>query len=132
MVALKDNFPRFIPEEYFALEEQQLERHEYIDGEVYAMSGGTQNHSDIAGNFLTLVKSHIRGGGCKTFNSDLRIKIIEVLSPITEAYDRGNKFKLYRKNPSLRDYALVDSSKMAIDLYRKDESGNWYIGSDSG
>jgi len=159
MVAVKDNFPRFTPEEYFTWEEQQLERHEYIDGEVYAMSGGTQNHSDIAGNLLTLLKSHLRGGGCKTFNSDLRIKIfesnkyvypdlsvtcddrdkstpqyitypcliVEVLSPSTEAYDRGNKFKLYRKNPSLRDYVLVDSSKMAIDLYRKDESGNWNI-----
>ena len=159
MVALKDNVPRFTPEEYFAWEEQQLERHEYIDGEVYAMSGGTQNHSDIAMNFGTMLKSHLRGSGCKTFNSDLRIKIfesnkyvypdlsvtcddrdkitpqyithpcliIEVLSPSTEAYDRGNKFKLYRKNPSLRDYVLVDSSKMAIDLYRKDDSGNWYI-----
>jgi Uma2 family endonuclease len=159
MVAVKDNFPRFTPEEYFAWEEQQLHRHEYIDGEVYAMSGGTQNHSDIAGNFLTLLKSHLRGGSCKTFNSDLRIKIfesnkyvypnlsvtcndrdkstpqyithpcliIEVLSPSTEAYDRGNKFKLYRKNPSLRDYVLVDSNKMAIDLYRKDEAGNWLI-----
>jgi Uma2 family endonuclease len=159
MVALKDNVPRFTPEEYFAWEEQQLERHEYIDGEVYAMSGGTQNHSDIAMNFGTMLKSHLRGSGCKTFNSDLRIKIfesnkyvypdlsvtcddrdkstpqyithpcliIEVLSASTEAYDRGNKFKLYRKNPSLRDYVLVDSNKMAIDLYRKDESGNWYI-----
>jgi len=159
MVALKDNFPRFTPEEYFAWEERQLERHEYIDGEVYATSGGTQNHSDIAGNFLTLLKSHLRGGGCKTFNSDLRIKIfesnkyvypdlsvtcddrdkstpqyithpcsiVEVLSPSTEAYDRGNKFKLYRKNPSLRDYVLVDANKTAIDLYRKDELGNWNI-----
>jgi Uma2 family endonuclease len=53
--------------------------------------------------------------------------IVEVLSPSTEAYDRGNKFKLYRRNPSLRDYVLVDSSRIAIDLYRKDESGNWYI-----
>jgi Uma2 family endonuclease len=159
MIALKDNFPRFTPEEYFAWEEQQLERHEYMDGEVYAMSGGTINHSDIAMNFGTMLKNHLRGSGCKTLNSDARIKIfesnkyvypdlsvtcddrdkstsqyithpcliIEVLSPSTEAYDRGNKFKLYRKNPSLRDYVLVDSSKMAIDLYRRDDAGNWYI-----
>lgn len=159
MVAVKDNFPKFTPEEYFAWEEQQLERHEYIDGEVYAMSGGTQNHSDIAMNFGFMLKSYLRGSGCKTFNSDLRIKIfesnkytypdlsvtcddrdkttpqyithpcliVEVLSPSTEAYDRGNKFKLYRKNPSLRDYVLVESDRMAIDLYRKDEAGNWYI-----
>ena len=159
MIALKDNFPRFTPEEYFAWEEQQLERHEYIDGEVYAMSGGTINHGDIAGNFLALLKTHMRGSGCKTLNSDCRVNIVksdnyvypdisvtcddrdkttpqyitypclivEVLSPSTEAYDRGNKFKLYRKNPSLRDYVLVDLSKIAIDLYRKDDVGNWYI-----
>ena len=53
--------------------------------------------------------------------------IVEVLSPSTAAYDRGDKFRMYRQNPSLRDYVLVDASKMAIDLYRKDESGNWYI-----
>ena len=159
MVALKDNFPRFTPEEYFAWEEQQLERHEYIEGEVYAMTGGTQNHSDIALNFGSLLKNHLRGSGCKTFNSDLRIKIfesnkyvypdlsvtcdnrdkttpqyithpcliVEVLSPSTAAYDRGDKFRMYRQNPSLIDYILVDTNKMAIDLYRKDEAGNWYI-----
>jgi Uma2 family endonuclease len=159
MVALKDNVPRFTPEEYFAWEEQQLHRHEYIDGEVYAMSGGTINHGDIAGNFLALLKSHMRGSGCKILNSDCRVNIVEsnnytypdlsvtcderdkttpqyikypclvveVLSPSTEAYDRGNKFKLYRRNPCLKDYILVDSTKMAIDLYRKDDSGNWYI-----
>ena len=159
MVALKDNLPRFTPEEYFEWEEQQLEKHEYMDGEVYAMTGGTQNHSDIAGNFLILLKSHLRGSGCKAFNSDLRIKIfesnkyvypdlsvtcdnrdkttpqyitypcliVEVLSPSTAAYDRGDKFRMYRQNPSLIDYVLVDASKMAIDLYRKDEAGNWYI-----
>ena len=159
MVALKDNFPRFTPEEYFDWEEHQLERHEYIDGEVYAMTGGTQNHSDIALNFGSLLKNHLRGSGCKTFNSDLRIKIfesnkyvypdlsvtcdrrdkttpqyitypcliVEVLSPSTAAYDRGDKFRMYRQNPSLIDYVLVDTNKMAIDLYRKDEAGNWYI-----
>jgi Uma2 family endonuclease len=44
MIAAKENFPRFTPTEYFAWEEQQLEKHEYIDGEVYNMSGGSKNH----------------------------------------------------------------------------------------
>jgi Uma2 family endonuclease len=66
MVALKEHFPRFTPEEYFAWEEQQLERHEYMDGEVYAMSGGTIDHGDIAGNFLSLLKIHMRERSCKT------------------------------------------------------------------
>ncbi len=159
MIALKDNIPRFTPEEYFDWEEQQLYRHEYIDGEVYTMSGGTINHGDIAGNFLALLKAHMRGSGCKTLNSDCRVNIldstnyvypdvsvtcddrdkltpqyikypclvVEVLSPSTEAYDRGDKFRMYRRNPNLRDYVLVDASKIAIDLYHKDDTGNWQI-----
>jgi hypothetical protein len=47
MVAVKDNSPKFTPEEYFAWEERQLEKHEFIGGEVYAMSGGTVNHSFV-------------------------------------------------------------------------------------
>jgi Uma2 family endonuclease len=51
MIAARESFPRLTPEEYFAWEEQQLHRHEYIDGEVYAMSGGTITHSQIASKF---------------------------------------------------------------------------------
>ncbi len=77
MVALKDNTLRFTPEEYFAWEEQQLERHELIDGEVYAMTGGTVNHSQIAVKFISLLDNHLRGSGCKTLNSDCRVNIVE-------------------------------------------------------
>ena len=77
MVAIKDNSPRFTPEEYFAWEEQQLERHEYIGGEVYAMTGGSVNHSQIAVNFISFLNNHLRGSGCKTLNSDCRVNIAE-------------------------------------------------------
>jgi Uma2 family endonuclease len=159
MVAARKHFPRFTPEEYFAWEEQQLERHEYIDGEVYAMSGGTIDHGDIAGNFLSLLKSHMRGRGCKTLNSDCRVSIVgstkyvypdisvtcderdrttaqyitypclivEVLSPGTEAYDRGNKFKMYRRNPSLQEYVLVSADTVEIELFRKTDTDDWRI-----
>ena len=76
MVAVRDNTPRFTPEEYFAWEEQQLERHELIDGEVYAMSGGTKNHSRIALKFGSLLDSHLGNSGCETANSDLRVNIV--------------------------------------------------------
>jgi Uma2 family endonuclease len=158
MIAAREHFPRLTPEEYFAWEEQQLVRHEYIDGEVYAMSGGTIDRSDIAGNFLILLKAHLRGSGCKTLNSDARVNIlesshyvypdvsvtcddrdkttaqyitypclvVEVLSSSTEAYDRGNKFKLYRRNPCLQEYVLVSAESMAIELFRK-VGDNWSI-----
>ena len=44
MVAVKDNSPQLTPEEYFVWEEKQLENYEYIDGQVYAMGGGSVNH----------------------------------------------------------------------------------------
>jgi Uma2 family endonuclease len=76
MIAVKENFPRFTPEEYFAWEEKQLEKHEYIDGEVYAMSGGSKNHSLISVRFITLFSNHLEGGGCETGNSDLKVNIV--------------------------------------------------------
>ncbi|NLQ04890.1 Uma2 family endonuclease [Cylindrospermopsis raciborskii MVCC19] len=151
--------PKFTPEEYFIWEEKQLLRHEYINGEVYAMTGGTQNHGRIASNIIFIVKGHLRGSGCQVGNSDCRVNIletkdyvypdvsvtcderdrtaiqaiqypcliVEVLSPITASYDRGDKFRLYRLNSSLQDYLLVDAEKIAIDLYRKNDHGNWEI-----
>ncbi len=159
MVAVKDNSPRFTPEEYFIWEEQQLERHELIDGQVYAMSGGTINHSEIASRFNRLLGNHLEDSGCKTLNSDARVKIlktddysypdvsvtcdardlgniqyiaypcllVEVLSDSTEAYDRGEKFYRYRCNPILQDYVLVSSRSIAIDIYHKNDTGEWVI-----
>jgi Uma2 family endonuclease len=159
MVVAKDKLPRFTPEEYFQWEEGQKLRHEYVNGEVYAMSGGTINHSKIASNLNFILKSHLRGGGCQILTSDARVNIVqsndyvypdlsvtcddrdraaiqaikypclvvEVLSPSTANYDRGDKFRMYRRNPSLQDYLLVDAEKIAIDLYRHNELGNWEI-----
>ncbi len=47
MIASKENFPTMTPEEYFVWEETQLEKHELIDSQVYAMSGGSVNHGRI-------------------------------------------------------------------------------------
>jgi Uma2 family endonuclease len=61
MIAAKDNSPQLTPEEYFIWEEQQLEKHEYIDGQVYAMIGGSVNHSLISvskNHSLISVQSH--------------------------------------------------------------------------
>jgi Uma2 family endonuclease len=77
MVAVRNNTPRFTPEEYFAWEEQQLEKHEYLGGEVYAMTGGTVNHSRIALKFGALLDNHLSGSACQAANSDCRVNIVE-------------------------------------------------------
>jgi Uma2 family endonuclease len=51
--------------------------------------------------------------------------IVEVLSPGTEAYDRGDKFTAYRNLPSLQEYVLVDSEKISVDCYRRGEGRMW-------
>jgi Uma2 family endonuclease len=50
-----------------------------------------------------------------------------VLSPSTEAYDRGKKFEKYRRNPNLIDYVLVSSEEVAVDIYHKNSAGDWVI-----
>ncbi|WP_434683692.1 Uma2 family endonuclease [Pseudanabaena minima] len=159
MIAARDNFPQLTPQEYFAWEEKQLHKHEYIEGEVYAMSGGSVNHGRIAIRFTSLFESHLEESSCIVGNSDIKIKIVkaekytypdvsvtcddrdktttqyitypslivEVLSPSTESYDRGGKFRLYRNNPVLIDYLLVSSTSIEIDLYHKKDNGEWII-----
>jgi Uma2 family endonuclease len=51
--------------------------------------------------------------------------IIEVLSPSTEAYDRGDKFLLYQTIPSLREYVLVTQAPRRIEVFRKQPDGSW-------
>jgi len=80
MIALKDNSPYFTPEEYFAWEEQQPEKYEYIDGEVYAMSGGSVNHGRIAIRFTALFDNHLANTTCITGNSDIKLNIVEANS----------------------------------------------------
>ena len=69
MIAIKENFLTLTPEEYFTWEEQQLEKHELIDGQVYAMSGGSVNHSRIAIRFATMVDTHLEDRKSTRLNS---------------------------------------------------------------
>lgn len=51
--------------------------------------------------------------------------IIEVLSPSTEAYDRGQKFKYYQKLESLREYILVAQDRVHVESYARQGDGEW-------
>ena len=154
---LKNDF--LTPEEYLVWEAKQEFRHEYIDGEVYAMAGGTIAHNDIALNAYNALRSHLKAMGCRINVADVKVQdrnakkyfypdvvvscnesdrgsrevisfpklIIEVLSPSTEAFDRGDKFKYYRRFPSLLEYVLIDADKISIDVYRRGDAGKWEL-----
>lgn len=53
--------------------------------------------------------------------------LFEVLSPSTENYDRGTKFKLYRSIPSLKNYVLVSSTEYAAEVYTRIENDEWKL-----
>jgi Uma2 family endonuclease len=51
--------------------------------------------------------------------------IVEVVSPGTEAYDRGGKFTLYRRLESLKEYVLVGSEAKTVEVFRRNSDGTW-------
>ncbi len=53
--------------------------------------------------------------------------IVEVVSPATEDYDRGRKFEHYRSIPSLSRYLLVASARINVELYTRQDSGQWLL-----
>jgi len=53
--------------------------------------------------------------------------IVEVLSKSTEAYDRGDKFAMYRSLPSLRAYLLIAQQRIHVELYTHDGQGHWIL-----
>ena len=55
------------------------------------------------------------------------VVIVEILSPSTEAYDRGEKFRLYRQLPSLKEYVLVSQDKPFVDQFIRDDDGRWFV-----
>jgi Uma2 family endonuclease len=146
------------PEEYLAMERKAEYKSEYLDGEVFAMSGVKRAHSLIAANVLAELRDGLRKRQCEAHGSDLRVRtfarhycypdvsafcgepqfldgqldtllnpslIVEVVSPSTEAYDRGRKFEFYQAIEVLRDYLLLASDRMHGDLYTRQSDGTW-------
>ncbi len=66
--------PLWTVEAYIELERYSTVKHEYHDGYVYAMSGGSQAHSQIAGNVYALLRAGVRGTGCRALNPDMKIR----------------------------------------------------------
>lgn len=63
------------PEEYLAIERQAEYKSEYVDGVMYSMAGGSPQQSLIASNILGELYIHLKGSGCRVFNSDLKVRV---------------------------------------------------------
>jgi Uma2 family endonuclease len=153
---------RYSVMEYLTMERAACERHEYLDGHVYAMAGESPAHGQICVNLIASLQSQLRGGPCQMFTQNMTVRcesplrrahaskglyaypdlvvvcgamqfhdavqdvllnptlLVEVLSPSTEGYDRGDKFRRYRTwLPTLTDYVLVDQAQPAIDHFHR-------------
>ena len=152
---------RFSPQEYLDLERHATEKHEYFDGEIFAMSGAERPHVRVAMNVSANLFNELKDSPCFPYGSDMRLHIpentlytypdisiyckepkeselddasfilptviIEILSPSTKSYDRGDKFKLYRAIPSLKEYVMVDSASVSVEAFYLNEKANWEL-----
>lgn len=150
---------RFTFPEYVELEETSSIRHEYLDGVVYAMAGGSPDHAAVAANVIRLLGNALEGRRCRVYIADLRVRVVEtglgtypdasvicdrfeadpedprghtainptvlveVLSPSTEDYDRGEKLDHYRRIPSVREVLLVAHDARRVELWRRGPGG---------
>lgn len=66
----------YTPAEYLAFEEAVVDRprHEYVDGHIYAMSGASTPHVILRDNLLVALHVRLRGGACRPFSGDLRVR----------------------------------------------------------
>jgi Uma2 family endonuclease len=154
--------PRITRAEYLAAERASAVKHEFHDGQVYAMSGASPVHCQIAGNLITAINGRLAARPCVVYTSDLKVRIpatnryfypdltvvcgapqfeefeqdvlinplliVEVLSPSTESYDRGEKFANYRTLDSLECYVLVNQVCPLIEVYARDrEAATWNL-----
>jgi Uma2 family endonuclease len=153
--------PRLTAEQYLAAERSAEFRHEYYNGHIYAMSGGSFQHFQIIGNVTAELHARLKKRPCAVGSSDLRLRvspdglytypdvivingdprfaderhdtllnpalIVEVLSPTTEAYDRGFKSAQYRTVESLEEYALVSQVEPRVEVFRRQPGGHWLL-----
>jgi Uma2 family endonuclease len=140
------------PEEYLAWERQQPSKHEYFDGEVFAMSGASPRHNRLSVRICVALELAV-GKTCNVFTSDQRLRtgraryvypdavvvcgkptvehddvitnptvVVEVLSSSTEQYDRGLKWDGYQSRESLTDYVLVSQDRARIEHFGRKDA----------
>lgn len=67
--------PKITVKDYLEGEKISEIRHEYLDGDVYAMSGASKRHNRISGNLLENLRNHLKGSDCETFYNEVKLRI---------------------------------------------------------
>jgi Uma2 family endonuclease len=121
---------------FLDFEDGAVFRHEYMGGAVYAMTGGTRAHNQIAHGCRTYINDVLLQAGADAFYPDVMVAcggevhpryetspclVIEVVSPSTEKYDRSAKHAAYTNIDSVLAYVLVsgDVSEPWVEVHRR-------------
>ncbi len=140
-------------DEYLTWEAAQPIRYEFVDGEVFAMGGGTGEHDSICTNLRGLLWTQLRGRPCRPQGPDLKVQtgtgngrypdalidcgkrvagalqaqepraVFEVLSRSTAWKDQNDKFDDYDATPTIRHYVLIFQDQMRVMVYGRDDRG---------
>lgn len=154
--------PDYSFDDYLATEREAVdEKHEFVAGRVYAMTGASYNHNLIVSNLSRKFGNQFESRPCAVIANDMCVRIetadagkypdiialchepqfyderrdvlmnptllIEVLSPSTEAYDRGEKFAIYRTLPSVREYVLVAQDRFSVEIFTRQDDERWLL-----
>ena len=101
-------------EEYLDFEESSEEKHEYFQGEVFAMAGAGDPHNEIFSNLFLELGSQLKGKGCRPYGSDKRLHIPEntlFTYPDISIYCGEKKKFEKNENTSLMPTVLISSSE---------------------
>jgi Uma2 family endonuclease len=104
--------------EYLSFEASSNVKHEYLDGEIYAMAGGTPEHGALATAVSSLLFAQLRGGRCRVLNSDVRVRVPATglttypdLTVVCGPWERDSEDDLAVVNPTLIVEVLSRSSE---------------------
>lgn len=140
--------------EYLAGERDGQIRHEYVAGQVFAMTGGSVYHNRINGNIFALLKEKLCRRPCDVFISDMKVQtdqayyypdvmvvcdpkdrdpysktaptvIVEVTSPTTRSTDEREKRLAYLSIATLQEYVLVEQDRPEARVLRRADTGSW-------
>lgn len=130
---------KLTPEEYLEFERKSDERHEFFDGEIFAMSGAKRNHNKIATNVSGLIWQHLKGKNCESYSNDMRVFVPEtglytypdIVAVCGEPKFKDNVFDTLL-NPILLIEVLSDSTESydrgkKFQHYRSIESLQEYV-----
>lgn len=104
--------------EYLALEERSPTKHEWLDGVIYDMSGGTPDHAGLAAAVLGELRNQLRGKRCRVYTADLKVRVLATglstyadVSVICGALEVDPDDKNAATNPVVLVEVLSDSSE---------------------